>query len=93
MRIAIVIVLLALMLVIIAVVNILHSGIKTILRQRGYAVSLWYGHFRDISLFRDAIANENDQFTKQRYRKVLYAYFASVVLFLLGALLLTQVWN
>ena len=44
------IVLLALMLVIIAVVNILHSGIKTILRQRGYAVSLWYGHFRDISL-------------------------------------------
>jgi hypothetical protein len=69
------------------VAGALHIGIKAMLRDRDYPVSWWYGHFRDIRLLREAIDNENDPFTKLRYQKVLYGYFASVALFLLSALL------
>ena len=70
--------------------SVLQYAIKRILRQKGYPVSLWYGHVRDIRFLREVIASENDPFTKLRYQKVLYALVTTLVLFLLSALLFFQ---
>ena len=90
MRVAIAIVLGLLVSMLVMVANVLHYGIKRILRQRGYPVSLWYGDFRDIRFLREVIAIEKDPFTKLRYQKILYALVTTVVLFLLSALLFFQ---
>ena len=90
MRVAIAIVLGLLVSMLAMVAGVLHYGIKRILRQRGYPVSLWYGDFRDIRFLREVIAIEKDPFTKLRYQKVLYALVTTVVLFLLSALLFFQ---
>ena len=90
MRVAIAIVLGLLVSMLVMVANVLHYGIKRILRQRGYPVSLWYGHFRDIRFFRETISSEKDPDTKLRYQKVLYALVTALVLFLMGAVLFFQ---
>jgi len=90
MRIAIVIVLGLLVSTLVMVANVLHYGIKRILRERGYPVSFWYGHFRDIRFLREVIDSEKDPFTKVRYQKVLYALVTAVILFLLSAGLFFQ---
>jgi len=90
MRVAIAIVLGLLVSMLVMVANVLHYGIKRILRQRGYPVSLCYGHFRDIRFFRETISSEKDPDTKLRYQKVLYALVTALVLFLLSAVLFFQ---
>jgi|GEM_PF-3772492 hypothetical protein len=89
MRVVVVIVLVVLVVILAMLVNVLSYGIKVMLRRKGLKVS-WF-RLAEIGLLREAIANENDPFTKLRYRKVLYGYFASVALFLLCGLLLMQV--
>ena len=70
----------------IAIINTLHFSIKATVRQKGYPVSLWRGHFRDIRFMRDIIASEKDPTRKLRYEKILYGFFISLVVFILTVL-------
>jgi hypothetical protein len=70
----------------IVIVNSLHFCIKAAVRQRGYPVSFWWGHYRDIRFMREMIASEKDPTKKLRYQKILYGYFISMVVFILTGL-------
>jgi hypothetical protein len=91
MRVAVAIVLVALVATFGVLFNVLFFGIRVMLKHKGLKVR-WFG-LHEIGLLREAIANENDPSTKMRYRKHLYAYLASIALFLLSGLLLMLVLN
>lgn len=92
MRIAITISLGVLVFTLAMLANVIHYGVKIMLRRRGYRVSFfWQGFFREIRFLREVIENERDPVEKLRYRKVLYAYVSASVLFVWSGLLLIQV--
>ena len=66
--------------------NTLHFCIKAAVRQKGYPVSFWWGHYRDIRFMREMIASEKDPTKRLRFQKILYGYFIFMVVFILTGL-------
>ena len=73
--------------------NTLHFCIKAAVRQKGYPVSLWWGHYRDIRFMREMIASEKDPTRKRGYQRILYGYFIFMVVFILAGLAVMQALN
>lgn len=69
---------------IIAVVvgNIYWYTMKSILKDNGYEVHYFYGHFGDFPKFIDLIKKENDLELKTKYKRIMWSTIASGIVLL-----------
>jgi hypothetical protein len=70
--------------------NIFHFQIRRVVKEHGYRTSLFWGGRRDIRYFVHIIKSEKNGRRKQDYKLLLFGYYGSLGLMIIGVLMFAE---
>ena len=62
--------------------NALWLWMKSILKENGFKVNYFYGHYINLINFNSLIKNENDLPLKAKYRRIFFCLILNLILFI-----------